>query len=261
MEDVLRFEIDYNVARIVLDRTERRNALTREIVEQMTKLVRLAGKNEMVRVLVISANGSVFCAGMDLGEMQQRAMGDDPAGEWLRDASAYRDLVLSILDAAIPTLAVVQGPALAGGMGIVLACDLVIAAEEAFFSLPEPQRGITAAVVTPLLTYRVGAAHASHLLLSGRRVSAQATVSWGLCHQVVPRDELDAVEASWLESILTGGPLALAATKQNIRNTAGYLLTKHLSEAAADSATARESTEAREGLQAFLEKRKPGWQA
>jgi len=131
----------------------------------------------------------------------------------------------------------------------------VLTSETVFFALPEPQRGITASMVTPLLVYRTGAGHASHLLLSGRRVSAMEIKHWGICHQVVAPDELAAAEAQWIESILKGSPMALAATKRQIREASGKDLASQLKEAAQLSAEARATPDAREGLQAFLEKR------
>jgi methylglutaconyl-CoA hydratase len=258
-ESFVRFEIDQSVARISLDRPARRNALTNQMLQQMTGLVRTIAENDQVRVIVVAAEGPVFCAGMDLAEMQQRASAAKGPDAWLGDALAYHDLLLSILDAPQPTLAVVQGPALAGGMGIVLACDLVLAVEGAFFALPEPQRGITASMVTPLLAFRVGAGCASYLLLSGQCVSAPQLHRWGIFHEVVGENELENRTREWIQTILTGSPTALAATKRQIREFANADLTGQLRRAALLSAESRGTADAREGLQAFFDKRRPSW--
>jgi methylglutaconyl-CoA hydratase len=160
----------------------------------------------------------------------------------------------------MPVLAVVQGPAVAGGLGLVLACDLVIAADTATFSLPEPKRGITAAIVTPLLAYRAGTAAASHLLLSGQSLDAKGARQTVLCQSVVEAAQLQAAAEELVRSILSGAPGALAVTKQQLRDCAAVDVLAQLKQAVAVSAQARETTEAREGLAAFMEKRPPAWQ-
>jgi len=251
------------VARIVLNREKRRNALTRAMIVQLTDTLREVAADDQVRVITLAAAGPVFCAGMDLAEMQQRgsreSSKENSEDDWLQDSLVYRDLLIALLEAPQPSLAVLQGPVLAGGVGIVLACDLVLAAETVFLALPEPQRGITASMVTPLLAYRTGAGHASHLLLSGRRVPVTDMQHWGICHQMVAPDQLAQAEAEWIESILKGSPMALAETKRQIRKASGKDLAAQLKEAAQLSAQARATPDAREGLQAFLEKRNPAW--
>ena len=263
--EFLRFDHDLSIARITLTRPARRNALTRSMIvqieEEVSRLVECHRDSPAsVRLLTIAAEGPVFCAGMDLGEMEARARDDSGPAEWLQDSLVYCELIKSILLAPFPVLAVMQGPVLAGGVGVVLACDLVIASETAFLSLPEPQRGITAAMVTPLLTARVGMGHAGNLLLSGQRIAAANLVSCGIIHHVCPEGELGPAELEWTDRILSGSPVALAQTKQYIREFASPLLESQLNEAARYSALARETPDAREGLQAFLEKRKPSWQ-
>jgi methylglutaconyl-CoA hydratase len=191
--------------------------------------------------------------------MQDRATADDPAGEWREDTQVYRDLLVELTTTEIPTIAAVQGPVLAGGVGLVLACDLVVAAEEATFSLPEPKRGITAAVVTPLLHYRAGTAAASWLLLSGETVDSARARQAGLCHEIVPKDKLEDRVGELEQSILTGSKTALVVTKRELRAVAGPSLIEQIDAAREASAKARETADAREGLQAFLEKRKPAW--
>lgn len=258
-DSFIRCAIDGAVAQITLARTASRNALTKTMIERLTQSVREVADDKQVRMIVFAAEGPVFCAGMDLAEMQERASADNSPGQWLEDSLVYHDLLLAILEAPQPTLAVVQGPALAGGVGIALACDLVLAAEEAYFALPEPQRGITASMVTPLLVFRVGAGSATRLLLSGRPASAGEMFTWGACHQIVAADRLASAAAEWTASILGGSPTALAATKNQIREYAEVDLADQLRRAAHQSAEARDSADAREGLQAFLEKRKPNW--
>ena len=246
------------VARITLNRQQRRNALTRSMLvgltEQMTKL----SADPSVRLIELNANGTVFCAGMDLGEMKDRSSQSGPE-DWLQDSEVYRDLLLAIIDAPQPVLAIVQGPVLAGGVGLVLACDLVVASDDAWFSLPETQRGITASMVIPLLVRKVGVGNSGHLLLSNLRVTALEMNSWGLCQSVVTLDKLEQEATRWRESILTGSQSALAATLKQLTSFSGDIH-EQLNKAAKLSAQARGTDDAAEGLAAFLEKRKPNWQ-
>jgi methylglutaconyl-CoA hydratase len=252
--------IDGGIARLTLNRPEKRNALRREIIESLLELVRQVAANESVRVLVLAATGEVFCAGMDLGEMQERAAGKAAAAEYQRDSRVYCELLTAILELQIPTIAAVHGPALAGGMGLVCACDLVIAAESAFFMLPEPMRGITAAMVTPLLVHRMGPGPAGYMLLSEEKISAVDARRMGLCHDIVPLSEIDSRVNRLIRSILGGSPAAFAITKQHIRDCLSYDLVSLVRQSVDVSAQARETADAREGLAAFLEKRSPSWQ-
>ena len=257
-DNLFTVQSDGIVARICLNRPERRNALTREMIVGLTECLTELAADPAVRLIEIAAAGTVFCAGMDLAEMQQRAQQEGPS-DWLADAEVYRDLLLAILTAPKPVVGIIQGPALAGGVGIALACDIVIAAEGTFFALPEPQRGIAASMVTPLLLRKVGTGHAGHLLLSGQRVPAAKLESWGICQVIVPSEQLEATVDQWTAQVLSGSPQALTQTKNQLHQFAGDI-TSELNAAAKLSAKARETADAKEGLAAFIEKRKPHWQ-
>ena len=259
-EPLTHFEVAAGTGRLVLNRPHKRNALSRQLLDELLDAVRRVEVDRSVRVLVLEAEGPVFCAGMDLAEMQSRAGRPDAAELWREDTRIYRELIERLFRLPIPTMAVVQGPLLAGGVGLVLACDIVLAAAEASFSLPEPQRGITAAVVTPLLNYRLGPGAASYALLSGQTVSAADALRMGLCHELLaagvsPAARRDAL----LAAILAGAPSALALTKSTLQRCAAEDLSRQLDFAMQVSASARETEDAREGLAAFLEKRLPSW--
>lgn len=245
------------VLRVTLNRPDKRNALTRGILSEL--LQALNSLTPETRLLVLSANGPVFCAGMDLQEMQATATLPNAAEVWQQDSDLYRQVVESLFIAPCPTLCVVQGPVLAGGVGLVLACDLVVATESASFALPEPKRGITASMVSPLLVHRIGAGPASWLLLSGRTVSAADGARCGLIHEVFGTATLQQDVTALVETILSGAPGALRVTKQQLLEQAASELRAAWDQAAKLSATSRAQPEAREGLQAFLEKRKPNW--
>ncbi len=247
------------VARLTLNRPHKRNALTREMLaELVTRLKEIRSRSD-VRCLVLSASGPWFCAGMDLTQMQEVAARPDAPQIWHGDAQLYHDVVKALFDLPMPTLAVVQGGAVAGGLGLVLACDMTLATATATFALPEPKRGITAAIVTPLLVHRTGPGAAAFILLSGEPVAAPRALQLGICHVIAAVDQLDAAALGLVQSILSGAPGALEITKRQLRACTVADFPGLLAQAAVVSAQARETAEAREGLAAFLEKRSPAW--
>ncbi len=257
---MLQSEFNNGIGRMTLNRPEKRNALTRGLIEELLSEIKRFREMPELRLLVLAAHGKAFCAGMDLDEMQARAASADGAQEWHRDSEVYSQLLESVFSLRVPTVVKLQGPVLAGGVGLVLACDLIVASEGAFFSLPEPMRGITAAIVTPLLVHRVGAGVAGQLLLSGERLSARRAFEVGLVHDVVSDGELDQRLSNLENAILTGSPAALEITKRHLHQTAAASVVSRLRQSIEISAEARETVDAREGLAAFLEKRKPYWQ-
>lgn len=259
MGSFIEVSIANGVGRIRLNRPEKRNALTRDFVEQLLDAANQFKQHDDLRVMVLEADGPVFCAGMDLAEMQQRASAVDGPEQWKQDSKVFRELLARLLFLPVPTVAVVQGPVLAGGVGLVLACDFVVSSDFATFSLPEPKRGITAAMVTPLLIHRVGTAVAGQLLMSGETMSANRAHAVGLCYDVTAADQLAQRTESLVNSILTGSRQALATTKKHLFDCTNSELLTLLQDSMSVSANARQSEDAREGLAAFLEKRKPNW--
>lgn len=260
MESFVQSDFDAGLFTITLSRPEKRNALKRDFIQQLITAVDQGAANEEVRVVLLRAEGSVFCAGMDLGEMQSRAESESGKDEWQQDSLVYADLLQKLFELPVPTIAVLQGPVLAGGVGMVLACDMILASDNAFMMLPEPMRGIVAAMVTPFLVYRVGAGPAGQLLLSGERVAAERACALGLVHDCVPAEELDRRTEQLVQSVLTGSRSALNLTKQHLYQATGMDVGGLLRDSIEVSAKARETSDAREGLAAFLEKRKPNWQ-
>lgn len=248
------------IARLRLTRADKRNALTRELLTELVAFVETVADNDSVRALVLAADGPVFCAGMDLGQMQSRLSASDPDAEFLKDSEIYQESLIRLFELKIPTIASLQGPVLAGGTGIVFACDLVIAAAESFFQLPEPRRGITAAMVCPLLIHRTTVSAASYLLLSGKRITADAALNMGLIQELVVADELESKTEELVQSVLTGSRSAMQITKAHMRAMKDVDVVQQIRESAQVSATARNTPDAAEGLAAFLEKRPPSWQ-
>jgi enoyl-CoA hydratase/carnithine racemase len=197
---------------------------------------------------------------MDLNEMRETANLQRPHEQWRDDAVQYQELLEQMLRFPKPLIAAVNGPAVAGGAGLVLGCDIVVASQEAKFGLPEPRRGIVAGLVTPVLVFRIGAGHAARLLLTGSMIDAPEAQRVGLFHEVVSADHLWPRAQEIAAECAHCAPEALQLTKRMLNETVGEHLGTLLSAGAAVSATARTTEAAQEGLNAFLEKREPKWQ-
>lgn len=246
---------------IILNRPDKRNALTRQLLAEISQALDDLHQERQVRAVILTGAGSAFCAGMDLSEMQATSQMPqmDAWQQWHEDAVVYRELVDKLLGYPKPIIAAVNGPAVAGGIGLVAASDLVIAGEGAKFSLPEPRRGIVAGIVSPLLVFRVGASHAANLLLTCRTIDAAEAHRIGLVHEVVAADQLLSRAHAVAQEIAKSAPEAILLTKRLLNETIGEHLGTLLSAGAAASATARTTEAAAEGLAAFLEKREPKW--
>jgi enoyl-CoA hydratase/carnithine racemase len=256
---LVRLEIRQHTAVVTLNRPEKRNALNRALLAELQQVFEDLHLEKRVRAVILTGAGNVFCAGMDLGEMLETSKQPNAAELWHGDAAAYRDFVEYTLRFPKPIIAAVNGPAIAGGAGLVLACDLTVAAHEATFGLPEPLRGIIAGLVAPLLTFRIGGGQAARLLLGVQTIEAREAHRIGLFHEIVSADSLperaDAIAAQCAKC----APPALLQTKRMLNETIGEQMLIQLGAGAAASATARTTEEAREGLAAFLEKREPKW--
>ena len=249
---------EQGVVRLVLDRPEVHNAFNDALIAALTETLRRLGEDPAVRVVILAANGKSFSAGADLGWMQR--MAGYGYGENLADARALAGLMSALNELPKPTLALVQGAAFGGGVGLVACCDIVIAAEPASFCLSEVKLGLIPAVISPYVVAKIGEAAARRYFLSAERFSAERAHVLGLVHEVVPAEELEAAGLRVIEALRAGGPQSQASAKALIRAVAGRPLDSALiDETAARIAEVRAGEEAREGIGAFLEKRKPRW--
>ncbi len=244
---------------IVLNRPEKRNALSRDLLHDLEQALRDLHQERKVRAIILTGAGTAFCAGMDLAEMKATSDLEDPFQQWHEDAVQYRELVSLMLRFPKPIIAAVNGPAVAGGAGLVLASDLVVAAPSARFGLPEPRRGLVAGLVAPLLAFRVGGGQAARLLLTGDLIEAPEAHRIGLYHEITGEDQVWARAHEIAVNCARSAPEALQLTKKMLNETIGEHLEVLLSAGAAASATARTTEAAKEGLTAFLEKREPKW--
>jgi len=244
---------------IVLNRPDKRNALSRQMLTDIAQALDDLHQERKVRAVILTGAGSAFCAGMDLAEMQETSNQPDAFMQWHRDAIQYRELIDQMRRFPKPIIAAINGPVVAGGAGLLLASDIVVAAQEAKFGLPEPRRGIVAGMVAPLLVFRIGASHAANLLLTARTIEAAEAHRIGLFHEIVSADLVWARAQEIAGEIAKSAPESIQLTKRLLNETIGEHLETLLTAGAADSATARTTDAAREGLAAFLEKREPKW--
>jgi methylglutaconyl-CoA hydratase len=244
---------------IILNRPDKRNALSRQMIADLVQAFDDLHGERRVRAVILTGSGPAFCAGMDLAEMQETAQQPDALSQWHEDAVIYRELIDKMLLFPKPIIAAVNGPAVAGGAGLVLASDIVIGTPDAKFGFPEPRRGIVAGIVSPLLAFRIGASHAANLLLTARTIEAAEALRLGLYHEIVASDLVWVRGNEIAGEIAQSAPEALLLTKRLLNETIGEHLGVQLSAGAAASATSRTTDAAREGLSAFLEKREPKW--
>jgi enoyl-CoA hydratase/carnithine racemase len=249
------------VGTILLNRPQRRNALSRSILAQLGEALGDLHLEKRVRAIVLTGAGTAFCAGMDVHEMHAAATLPDheKQQDWGDTAEAYREVVTQMLELPKPIIASVNGPAVAGGAGLVLASDIVVASHTAQFGLTDARYGLVAGVVAPLLTFRVGGGTASRLLLSSALYPAAEAFRLGIYHEVVEEPLLWARCVELGKECAAGAPEAVQLSKRLLYETIGEHLATQLSVGAAMSATSRTTEAAQEGLTAFVEKRRPEW--
>jgi methylglutaconyl-CoA hydratase len=248
------------VARITLNRPDKRNALDRATIAALSSGLRQCAGDPEVRVVQITGAGKVFCAGADLAEMQAQVDASE-AGN-LADAEQLATM-LAVLDSMPkPTLARVNGDGYGGALGLIGACDIVVVADAAKFAFTEVRLGIIPAVISPFVLGKMGESAARRYFLTAELLSAATLRELGLAHEVVPADLLDATCERFTEALLKGAPEALAAAKTLIRDVAHGSARDRASlsiDMARRLARLRVQAEAREGFSAFFEKRKAGW--
>lgn len=248
------------VATITLTQPDVRNAFSDEVIADITRAFSWVGAQAPVRAVVLAAEGPAFCAGANLNWM--RAMADYTREENLVDAGKLAEMLRVIYECPKPTIARVQGDVYAGGMGLVAACDMAVAADTAGFCLSEVRIGLIPATIAPYVIRAMGARAAHRYFLTAERFDAAEAHRIGLVHEVVGAEALDGAVQSLLEPLLRAGPAAVRACKQLVIDVAERDIEPNLVAATVESiAHIRASTEGKEGVQAFLSKRKPSWLA
>src|ERR1700736_554244 len=240
------------IAIITLNRPECRNALTLELLNELIAAIKMASDEPHERVLILRGAGAAFCTGLDLKEAA------DP-----KNAHATAEMVAKTLVALsqtrLITIAAVHGAAVAGGAGIMSACDFVVAAEGTKIGYPETRRGLVAGLVMTFLRRQLRERDIRELLLGAELIDAKRALEMGLVNRVVPRDEVMNEALKFADSVLQGAPNAIVQTKRLIEELCSTSVKEDVDLALKHHLQARESEEAREGIAAFNEKRRPNW--
>jgi methylglutaconyl-CoA hydratase len=252
-------EVDLGIGIITLNRPERHNAFDDAVIAELSTAIDLMAAHPSVRVLVISSTGKSFCAGADLNWMK-RAAGYS-SSENLRDARALAEMLRRLAQCPKPTIARVQGAAYGGGVGLVACCDVAIGTIDAEFSLTEVKLGLIPAVISPHVIAAIGERYARRYMLTAERFSAAEAYRIGLLHELVTdATALDEAVGEIVDALLNNAPGAMAECKQLISAVAWKPFSPEVIEDTAQRITRlRASDEGREGMTAFLEKRKPNW--
>jgi methylglutaconyl-CoA hydratase len=247
-----------HVLTIKLSRPDVRNAFNDEVIAELAEAFQAAAAQDAVRAVVLAAEGPAFCAGADLNWM--RRMADYNRAENLADAAKLAEMLRVIYACPKPTVARVQGDVYAGGMGLVAACDMVVAVDTAGFCLSEVKLGLIPATISPYVIRAMGARAAHRYFLTAERFSAQEAHRIGFVHEVVPADQLDAKVAEMVKALVSASPNAVRACKQLVQDVAEREIDAALIAKTVEGiADIRSSSEGKEGVQSFLQKRKPDW--
>ena len=252
--ELVQLEVAGGVGTITLDSPPNRNALSRQLVADLDRCLTAALADPAARVIVLTGAGPAFCSGADLKERR----GPESAAPTGRPGGVV-PVLRAMWDAPKPIVGRINGPARAGGVGLVAACDIAVAAESATFAVNEVRIGVIPGVISVVLIPRIGATRAMELFLTGETFDARAAVSYGLVNAVAASDRLDETVGRLVASLLKGAPGALGAAKRLVRDVPKLTMEAAFAEMAERSARFFASEEAREGMAAFAEKRPPRW--
>ena len=248
---------DGAVEHLTLDRPDVRNAFNKALIGELAAWAAAARKDESLRVVVLSGRGKVFSAGADLEWMSKTAGYTED--QYLRDASRLADMLASLDTLPQALVGRVHGAAIAGGIGLVSVCDIVIAEENTVFRFSEVNLGIVPAVISPYVVAKIGPSAARELFVTGRRFGAERARELGLVHSVVPASELDRAVESHLQELRSSAPAAVADAKTLVRSIFAKSPAEARDVASGILARRRASDEARAGMKALFEKKKPPW--
>lgn len=257
--EYLKTQTRQGVHTVTLARPEVRNAFNEALIGEIRQAFEAAGADPAVRCIVLAAEGKAFCAGADLNWM--RRMADYDREQNLQDAGELARMLATIDQCPKPTVARVQGDVYAGGMGLVAACDMAVSLDTAGFCLSEVKLGLIPATISPYVIRAMGARAAQRYFLTAERFDAVQALRLGLVSEVVASEAaLDEQVQGLCQALLQASPNALRACKQLLRDVTGREIDAALIErTVAGIADIRASAEGKDGVQSFLQKRKPGW--
>ena len=237
---------------LTLNRPDRRNALSIDLLNELTAAIKVASDEPHERILILRGAGAAFCTGLDLKEAQDQAKAH-------MTAEMVAQVLVSLSQTRLITIAAVHGAAVAGGAGIMSACDYVVAAERTKIGYPESRRGLVAGLVMTFLRRQLRERDIRELLLGAELIEARRALEMGLVNRVVPAHDVMKEAQAFAESVLQGAPNAVSQTKRLIEELWSSSVKEDVELALKHHMQARESSEAREGIAAFNEKRSPNW--
>jgi methylglutaconyl-CoA hydratase len=254
--NTLQLAHDSGVTTLTLNRPDRRNAISYELIDELLAALDAVANSDS-QVLIVTGAGKAFCSGMDLDNL--RALTSRSEADNLKDSQMMARLFRSIYEFRLPTIAAVNGAAIAGGCGIATLCDFTIASIEAKFGYTEVRIGFLPAIVSTFLVRQIGEKHARDLLLTGRIIDAEEAYSVGIVNEVVEPEQLLPRARELASQLMESSPASLHATKRLLSAFAGNTLDEQIRLAVEENARIRTTEDFREGVSSFLEKRKPRW--
>ena len=257
MSDPIEVVRDGAVARIWLNRPEQHNAITAELASRLAEALKSLAHDNAVRVVVLGGRGPSFCAGADITAMRESANAGFDAN--LEEAARLGSLFAALGDFPKPLVGRIHGNVFGGGVGLTAICDIPVASDDAVFALSEVRLGILPALISPYVIRRIGDRHAREAMLTGERFGATRALMIGLVQYVISAAELDAKVEERVLALLAGAPYAQTRIKMLLEYFGEASWEEYRAGLPRTLAEVRSGPEAREGLAAFLEKRKPGW--
>jgi len=248
-----------SVARVWLNRPDQHNALTADLAAELTQALGQLATEDAVRVVVLGGRGPSFCAGADIGAM--KASANASFEDNVAEAQRLGALFAALADLPKPVVGRIHGSVFGGGVGLACACDISVSSDDARFGLTEVRLGILPALISPYVIRRLGDRHARELMLTGERFGAADALRVGIVHHVVPASELDGLVEDRVAALLEGGPAAQRRIKELFDRWADSSWQEYRSSLPRTLAEVRAGAEAKDGLAAFFEKRKPAWKA
>lgn len=246
------------VARVFLNRPDVRNAFNDEVIAELTRTFAALGADGSLRAIVLGGHGKAFCAGADLSWM--RAMADYSWEQNRADAQALADMLWTLYSCPVPVIGRVHGDCYAGGVGLAAVCDVLVASDAAAFCLSEARLGLLPGTIGPYVVRALGEQASRRYFVTAERFTAAQAHALGFVHELCAPDMLDARVDEVVAALCANGPMALRACKRLVQDVAGQPITPALREDTARRiADIRASDEGREGVQAFLHKRRPAW--
>jgi methylglutaconyl-CoA hydratase len=248
----------HGIATITLNRPEKRNAISYELIDDLIAALKQAAASP-AQVMVLTGAGKAFCSGMDLDNLKQLTARTHEQN--LADSETMASLFRTLYDFPKPTIAAVNGPAIAGGTGLATLCDFTLAVPEAKFGYTEVRIGFVPAIVSSFLIANVGEKRARDLLLTGRIFGAEEAHKLGLVNEIVAPEQLMSRALELANQLMENSPASLQATKKLLSGYTREQLDRQVAQAVANNAAVRRTADFKEGVTAFLEKRKPRWTA